>query len=167
MWKSRLLAAAATIMLALGTALPTVAMADAVDDLVAKAPDHAMTPTDTLVDNGDGTYDVTLSVTGATEETEIAKPIDIIYVVDRSLSMVPDLAAARRAITAAANKYLTAENAALPDNQQVRMAVITYGRKAQVKQPFTNSASDVTNALPKTAPKRAPTGRLRLSPRMP
>ena len=68
MWKSRLLAAAATIMLALGTALPTVAMADAVDDLVAKAPDHAMTPTDTLVDNGDGTYDVTLSVTGATEE---------------------------------------------------------------------------------------------------
>lgn len=85
-------------MFALGTALPTVAMADAVDDLVAKAPDHAMTPTDTLVDNGDGTYDVTLSVTGATEETEIAKPIDIIYVVDRSLSMVPDLAAARRAI---------------------------------------------------------------------
>ena len=53
-------------MLALGTALPTVAMADAVDDLVTKAPDHAMTPTDTLVDNGDGTYDVTLSVTGAT-----------------------------------------------------------------------------------------------------
>lgn len=99
MWKRRLLAAAATIMLALGTALPTVAMADAVDDLVAKAPDHAMTPTDTLVDNGDGTYDVTLSVTGATEETEIAKPIDIIYVVDRSLSMVPDLAAARRAIS--------------------------------------------------------------------
>ncbi|MCI5950414.1 MAG: VWA domain-containing protein [Coriobacteriaceae bacterium] len=152
MWKRRLLAAAATIMLALGTALPTVAMADAVDDLVAKAPDHAMTPTDTLVDNGDGTYDVTLSVTGVTEETEIAKPIDIIYVVDRSLSMAPDLAVARRAITAAANKYLTAENAALPDNQQVRMAVITYGRKAQVKQGFTNSASDVTNALPKTAP---------------
>lgn len=84
MWKRRLLAAAATIMLALGTALPTVAMADAVDDLVAKAPDHAMTPTDTLVDNGDGTYDVTLSVTGATEETEVPKPIDIIYVVDRS-----------------------------------------------------------------------------------
>lgn len=152
MWKRRLLAAAATIMLALGTALPTVAMADAVDDLVTKAPDHAMTPTDTLVDNGDGTYDVTLSVTGATEETEIAKPIDIIYIVDRSLSMAPDLAAARRAITAAANKYLTAENAALPDNQQVRMAVITYGRKAELKQPFTNSASDVTNALPKTAP---------------
>ena len=132
--------------------MPTVAMADAVDDLVAKAPDHAMTPTDTLVDNGDGTYDVTLSVTGATEDTEIAKPIDIIYVIDRSLSMAPDLTAARRAITAAANKYLTAENAALPDNQQVRMAVITYGRKAQVKQGFTNSASDVTNALPKTAP---------------
>ena len=82
--------------------MPTVAMADAIDDFVASAPKHTMTPTDTLVDNGDGTYDVTLSVTGATEETEIAKPIDIIYVVDRSLSMVPDLAAARRAITAAA-----------------------------------------------------------------
>lgn len=132
--------------------MPTVAMADVIDDLVAKAPDHAMTPTDTLVDNGDGTYDVTLSVTGATEETEIAKPIDIIYVVDRSLSMVPELATARRAITTAANKYLTAENAALPDNQQVRMAVITYGRKAEVKQGFTNSASDITNALPRTAP---------------
>lgn len=132
--------------------MPTVAMADAIDDFVAKAPEHTMTPADSLVDNGDGTYDVTLSATGATEETEIAKPIDIIYVVDRSLSMVPELATARRAITTAANKYLTAENAALPDNQQVRMAVITYGRKAEVKQGFTNSASDVTNALPKTAP---------------
>ena len=52
--------------------MPTVAMADAIDDFVAKAPEHTMTPTDTLVDNGDGTYDVTLSVTGATEDTEIA-----------------------------------------------------------------------------------------------
>lgn len=132
--------------------MPTVAMADVIDDFVAKAPEHAMTPADSLVDNGDGTYDVTLSVTGATEETEAPKPIDIIYVVDRSLSMVPELATARRAITTAANTYLTPENAALPANQQVRMAVITYGRKAQVKQGFTNSASDVTNALPTTAP---------------
>lgn len=132
--------------------MPTVAMADAVDDLVAKAPDHAMTPADTLVDNGDGTYDVTLSVTGATEETESPRPIDVIYLVDTSLSMVPELKAERNAITAAANKYLTDENAALPEDQQIQMAVITYGRKAQVKQGFTNSASDVTNALPKTAP---------------
>lgn len=151
MWKRRLLAAAATIMLALGTALPTVAMADAVDDLVAKAPDHAMTPTDTLVDNGDGTYDVTLSVTGATEETESPRPIDVIYLVDTSLSMVPELKAERNAITAAANKYLTDENAALPEDQQIQMAVITYGRKAQVKQGFTNKASDITSALPSIA----------------
>ena len=110
--------------------MPTVAMADAIDDLVAKAPNHAMTPTDSLVDNGDGTYDVTLSVTGATEETESPRPIDVIYLVDTSLSMVPELKAQRNAITAAANKYLTAENAALPEDQQVQMAVITYGRKA-------------------------------------
>lgn len=139
-------------MLVFGSAMPTVALADVIDDLVAGAPDHAMSPTDALVDNGDGTYDVTLSVTGATEETETPKPIDIIYVVDRSLSMAPDLKAARNAITAAANKYLTAENANLPADQQIRMAVITYGRKAEVKQGFTNVASDVTKALPRTAP---------------
>lgn len=139
-------------MLVFGSAMPTAALADVIDDLVAGAPDHAMSPTDALVDNGDGTYDVTLSVTGATEETETPKPIDIIYVVDRSLSMAPDLKAARNAITAAANKYLTAENANLPDDQQIRMAVITYGRKAEVKQGFTNVASDVTKALPRTAP---------------
>lgn len=138
-------------MLVLGTALPTVAMADAIDDLVAKAPDHTMTPADTLVDNGDGTYDVTLSVTGATEETESPRPIDVIYLVDSSLSMAGDLSTARKAITAAANKYLTAENAALPADQQVQMAVITYGRKAQVKQGFTNKASDITSALPSVA----------------
>ena len=138
-------------MLVLGTALPTVAMADAIDDLVAKAPEHAVMPVDTLVDNGDGTYDVTLSVTGATEETESPRPIDVIYLVDSSLSMAGDLSTARKAITAAANKYLTAENAALPADQQVQMAVITYGRKAQVKQGFTNKASDITSALPSVA----------------
>ena len=131
--------------------MPTVAMADAIDDFVARAPEHTMTPTDTLVDNGDGTYDVTLSVTGATEETESPRPIDVIYLVDTSLSMVPELKAERNAITAAANKYLTDENAALPEDQQIQMAVITYGRKAQVKQGFTNKASDITSALPSIA----------------
>ena len=156
-WRRRLLAVAATAMLALGTAMPTAAIADVIDDFVAKAPEHTMTPTDTLVDNGDGTYDVTLSVTGATEENETPKPIDIIYVVDTSLSMsngingigsASRVKASRDAIAAAATKLLTTRNGALPENQQVQMAVITFGRKAEVKQGFTTNSAAVASAVP-------------------
>lgn len=147
-WRRRLLAVAATVMLVLGTAMPTTAMAGVINE----APDHAMTPEGALKDNGDGTYDVTLSVTGDTEETVTPKAIDVIYLVDRSLSMMgSERKTACNAITAAANKYLTAENAALPKDQQVQMAVIAYGRKAEVKQGFTNNVSDITNALPSIA----------------
>ena len=57
MWR-RFFAMAAAVVLAVAAMVPAAAMADVVDDLASTSPAHEKT----LEDNGDGTYDLTLSV---------------------------------------------------------------------------------------------------------
>lgn len=151
-WRRRLFAAAATVMLALGIATPTAALAENAGSVVDRAPTHSKT----ITDNGDGTYDLTLSVTGDTEQSSSAKPVDVVFVVDVSSSMNDTVSgwhgksrmkAAHDAAATLANSLLTGENA----NKQIQVSVVTFGTNAQVATGFTSDPSVVANAVPTAA----------------
>lgn len=151
-WSRRLLGVAAAALLALGVAVPSVALADSGSGIVDRAPEHHKT----IKDNGDGTYDLTLSVTGDTEQSSSAKPVDVVFVVDVSSSMNDKVSgwrgksrmkAAHDAVEALANELLTGENA----NKQIQISVVTFGTNAQVATSFTSDPSVVANAVPTEA----------------
>lgn len=151
-WSRRLLGVAAAALLALGVAVPSVALADSGSGIVDRVPEHHKT----IKDNGDGTYDLTLSVTGDTEQSSSAKPVDVVFVVDVSSSMNETVSgwrgksrmkAAHDAVEALANELLTGENA----NKQIQVSVVTFGTNAQVATGFTSDLSVVANAVPERA----------------
>lgn len=151
-WSRRLLGVAAAALLALGVAVPSVALADSGSGIVDRAPEHHKT----IEDNGDGTYDLTLSVTGDSEQSSSAKPVDVVFVVDVSSSMNDKVSgwrgksrmkAAHDAVEALANELLTGENA----NKQIQVSVVTFGTNAQVATSFTSDPSVVANAVPTEA----------------
>lgn len=151
-WRRRLFAVAATVMLALGIATPTAALAENAGSVVDRTPAHSKT----IKDNGDGTYDLTLSVTGDTEQSSSAKPVDVVFVVDVSSSMNDKvdggrgksrMKAAHDAVEALANSLLTGENA----NKQIQVSVVTFGTNAQVATGFTSDPNAVANAVPTAA----------------
>lgn len=152
-WSRRLLGVAAAALLALGVAVPSVALADSGSGIVDRAPEHHKT----IKDNGDGTYDLTLSVTGDTEQSSSAKPVDVVFVVDVSSSMNDKavsgwrgksrMKAAHDAAATLANSLLTGENA----NKQIQVSVVTFGTNAQVATGFTSDPSVVANAVPTAA----------------
>lgn len=153
-WRRRLFAAAATVMLALGIATPTAALAENAGSVVDRTPAHSKT----ITDNGNGTYDLTLSVTGDTEQSSSAKPVDVVFVVDVSSSMNDKvdgwfgksrMKAAHDAAATLANSLLTGENA----NKQIQVSVVTFGTNAQVATGFTSDPSVVANAVPERAKK--------------
>ena len=155
-WPKRLLGAAAAVLLALGIAMPSLALAGTVGDITSSAPEHHKT----IRDNGDGTYDLTLSVTGDSEESQTSTPADVVVVVDCSTSMNEDIGdrdgksrmqAAHDAVSSLASALLTDENAALPAEQQVQMSVVTFGTHADVAQGFTANANAVSSAVPTQA----------------
>lgn len=152
-WSRRLLGVAAAALLALGVAVPSIALADSGSGIVDRAPEHHKT----IKDNGDGTYDLTLSVTGDTEQSSSAKPVDVVFVVDVSSSMNDKavsgwrgksrMKAAHDAVEALANELLTGENA----NKQIQVSVVTFGTNAQVATGFTSDPNVVANAVPTEA----------------
>ena len=156
-WSRRLLGVAAAALLALGVAVPSVALADSGSGIVDRAPEHHKT----IKDNGDGTYDLTLSVIGDTEQSSSAKPVDVVFVVDVSSSMNDKavsgwrgksrMKAAHDAVEALANELLTAQNASLPADQQIQMSVVTFGTHASVARDFSANAADVAAAVPTSA----------------
>lgn len=151
-WRRRLFAVAATVMLAFGVAAPTAALAENAGGVVDRMPAHSKT----IKDNGDGTYDLTLSVTGDTEQSSSSKPVDVVFVVDVSSSMNDKvdgwfgksrMKAAHDAAATLANSLLTGENA----NKQIQVSVVTFGTNAQVATGFTSDPSVVANAVPTAA----------------
>ena len=159
-WRRRLFAVAATDMLALGVAAPTAALAENAGGLVDRAPVHSKT----INDNGDGTYDLTLSVTGDGEQSSSAKPIDVVFVVDVSTSMNHKVSgwfgksrmkAAHDAAATLANSLLTGENA----NKQIQVSVVTFGTNAEVASNFTTDPTAVANAVPTKAKRNQGTNR--------
>lgn len=100
---------------------------------------------------GDGDqYELHLTASGdtASSSTTTATPADIVIVADKSGSMKGNRDAnSQNAVDALAGKLLTAQNEGLPENQQIRMAVVTFSTKAQLQQGFTTDAQKITNAM--------------------
>lgn len=151
-WSRRLLGVAAAALLALGVAVPSVALADSGSGIVDRAPEHHKT----IKDNGDGTYDLTLSVTGDAEQSSTSTPVDVVFVVDVSSSMNDKvdgwfgksrMKVAHDAAATLANSLLTGENA----NKQIQVSVVTFGTNAQVATGFTSDPNTVANAVPERA----------------
>ena len=151
-WRRRLFAVAATVMLAFGVAAPTAALAENSGSLVDRAPARSKT----IKDNGNGTYDLTLSVTGDGEQSSTSMPVDVVFVVDVSSSMNDTVTgwggksrmkAAHDAAATLANSLLTGENA----NKQIQVSVVTFGTNAEVASNFTSDPNAVANAVPTRA----------------
>lgn len=102
-------------------------------------------------DGGDGDeYTLYLTASGDSTSSTVttATPADIVLVMDKSASMEGKLDSnAKKAANALAKKLLTTENSTLSDDQQVRMAVVTFSTKASLKQPFTTNALEIDNAV--------------------
>lgn len=102
-------------------------------------------------DGGDGDqYTLYLTASGDSTSSTVttATPADIVLVMDKSGSMKGELDSnAKKAANALAKKLLTTENSTLSDDQQVRMAVVTFSTNAFLKQTFTTNASEIDNAV--------------------
>ena len=151
-WRHRLFAVAAAVMLAFGVAAPTAALAENSGSLVDRAPARSKT----ITPNDDGTYDLTLSVTGDGEQSSTSTPVDVVFVVDVSSSMnytvtgwggKSRMKAAHDAAATLANSLLTGENA----NKQIQVSVVTFGTNARVATGFTSNPNTVANAVPEWA----------------
>ena len=100
-------------------------------------------------DDGDQ-YTLYLTASGDSTSSTVttATPADIVLVMDKSGSMKGELDSnAKEAANALAKKLLTTENSTLSDDQQVRMAVVTFSTNAFLKQTFTTNASEINNAV--------------------
>ena len=102
-------------------------------------------------DGGDGDqYTLYLTASGDSTSSTVttAAPADIVLVMDKPGSMKGELDSnAKEAANALAKKLLTTENSTLSDDQQVRMAVVTFSTNAFLKQTFTTNASEINNAV--------------------
>lgn len=99
------------------------------------------------IPGGDGDqYELHLTASG---DRVAAAPADIVIVADKSLSMKDDGrdANSQKAVKELAGKLLTEQNEELSENQQTRMAVVTFSTNAQLKQGFTTDAQQITSAM--------------------
>lgn len=142
------------VALALGLGMaPSVAHAEGEASL--GAPEHEKT----ITDNGDGTYTLTLDVTGATDSSSetVNKPVDIVLVVDQSSSMNDN-----DRMENVRNAAIELANSVLADNGdgQVRISVVLFGTYTQDRDGNTKvggsgwltSANQVANEIPSEAP---------------
>ncbi|MCD7746564.1 MAG: DUF2272 domain-containing protein [Lachnospiraceae bacterium] len=119
-------------------------------------------------DNGDGTYDLTLTVTGAVATTEEPAKVDIIYVLDVSGSMAYGMNAnSSQGVSSTQTRLYYATSAiktltnSLDSNEDldVQYALVTFSgstgdgtyNDATTVQGWTDSASTLTSKLPTSA----------------
>lgn len=140
--------------LALGLGMaPRAALAEGEASLGAPAHEK------TIKDNGNGTYTLTLDVTGATDSSSetVNKAVDIVLVVDQSNSMNDN-----DRMENVRNAAMQLANSVLADNEdgQVRISVVLFGTYTQDKDGNTKvggsgwltSANQVDNVIPSEAP---------------
>ena len=102
----------------------------------------------TVTPNSDGTYTITLDVTGNSEASTVHQPVDVVLVLDTSGSMKDGrLQNVKTASNTLIDQLLTRENAALPANQQIQVSVVDFDTHARVVQGFTSSSSAANNAV--------------------
>lgn len=134
---ARVAGAIAALALVAMAALPsTVALAEETAGSSLPAPVH----TKTIADNGDGTYTLSLDVTGDSETSSTSTPADVVLVVDTSGSMAGNrIDTVKRAANGLINTLLTDENEKLDASQQIRVSVVNFSSKVNSTSEFTAS----------------------------
>lgn len=142
------LVAAVAIIAAVGLfALPAKASAEDVPATDLTAPAHTKTATP----NGDGTYKITLSVTGNSVQSTTTSQADVIVVMDLSYSMnygqygeyitrPSRLSVAKSAVNSLAKELLANNTADSPE--AVRISLVTFGGYATKSKDFTTNLDD-------------------------
>ncbi|RVU98155.1 VWA domain-containing protein [Coriobacteriales bacterium OH1046] len=156
--RNRVFALVATVMVAITTALVGFGgLGIAEGEPTATPPGTAKT----LTDNGDGTYTLSLSVTGRAESSSTSSKADVIVVLDRSGSMrydqaghSPDswqysgpsrLSVATSAVNSLAGQLLANNTADNPD--RVQLSLVTFSSTASTDITGTTSLSQFQNRV--------------------
>lgn len=106
--------------------------------------------------NNDGTYDLSLNVTG-TQQSDVS-PADIVVVFDTSGSMkwsmsgkkdnsYGRLTAAKAAVNNMAQKLLTQENHDVGKDKNIQMALVSFASRVGTVSDFTDTAATISNAV--------------------
>lgn len=142
---ARVAGAIAALALVATAALPsTVALAEEAAGSSLPAPAH----TKTIADNGDGTYTLSLDVTGDSETSSTSTPADVVLVVDTSGSMAGNrIDTVKNAAKGLVDTLLTAENEKLDASQQIQVSVISFDDKADNPTAFTSSSRAATGSI--------------------
>lgn len=152
----RMVAALAAIAMLGGLGYVTTSSAIAEDDQNPSGDTSTLQPANSKIiakiEGGDGDqYALHLTASGDSSSSTVtaAVPADIVLVLDKSGSMKQASrdTNAKNAATALASKLLTAANAALPAEQQVQMAVVTFSDRARTTSNFTTSAGNISTAV--------------------
>ncbi len=142
------LMAAVAIIVAVGLFVsPVTAFAENASTTDLTAPTHEKTVTD----NGDGTYKITLSVTGNSVQSSTTTHADVIVVMDLSRSMnygqwgdyytrPSRLSVAKSAVNSLADELLSNNTIDNPD--AVRLSLVTFSDYATVNKEFTTDLDD-------------------------
>lgn len=151
-----MVAALAAIAMLGGLGYVTTSSAIAEDDQNPSGDTSTLQPANSKIiakiEGGDGDqYALHLTASGDSSSSTVttAVPADIVLVLDKSGSMKNSNrdTNAKNAATALASKLLTAANAALPAEQQVQMAVVTFSDRARTTSNFTTSAGNISTAV--------------------
>ena len=152
----RIVAVLASVAMLGGMGYATTSAALAEDDQTSSGDTSTLQPANskTIAKIGDGDgdqYALHLTASGDSSSSTVttAVPADIVLVLDKSGSMENSNrdTNAKNAATALASKLLTAANAALPAEQQVQMAVVTFSDRARTTSNFTTSAGNISTAV--------------------
>lgn len=152
----RMVAALAAIAMLGGLGYVTTSSAIAEDDQNPSGDTSTLQPANSKsiakIEGGDGDqYALHLTASGDSSSSTVttAVPADIVLVLDKSGSMKNSNrdTNAKNAATALASKLLTATNAALPAEQQVQMAVVTFSDRARTTSQFTTSPGAIGTAV--------------------
>lgn len=152
----RMVAALAAIAMLGGLGYVTTSSAIAEDDQNPSGDTSTLQPANSKsiakIEGGDGDqYALHLTASGDSSSSTVttAVPADIVLVLDKSGSMKNSNrdTNAKNAATALASKLLTAANAALPAEQQVQMAVVTFRDRARTTSQFTTSPGAIGTAV--------------------
>lgn len=152
----RMVAALAAIAMLGGLGYVTTSSAIAEDDQNPSGDTSTLQPANSKsiakIEGGDGDqYALHLTASGDSSSSTVTTvvPADIVLVLDKSGSMKNSNrdTNAKNAATALASKLLTAANAALPAEQQVQMAVVTFSDRARTTSQFTTSPGAIGTAV--------------------
>lgn len=152
----RIVAVLASVAMLGGMGYATTSAALAEDDQTSSVDTSTLQPANSKsiakIEGGDGDrYALHLTASGDSSSSTVttAVPADIVLVLDKSSSMENSNrdTNAKNAATALASNLLTAANAALPVEQQVQMAVVTFSDRARTTSNFTTSAGSISTAV--------------------